>query len=74
MNTTSKLVQKKAQLAAVKEQIKKGQEKAAKLQKEIEELENYEILSLAKELNKPTSEIRTLLQELIDKKNAADGQ
>ena len=74
MNATSKREQKKAQLAAVKEQIKKGQEKAAKLQKEIAELENYEILSLAKELNKPSSEIRTLLQELIDKKNSINGQ
>ena len=74
MNTTSKLEQKKAQLAAVKERILKEQSKVAKLQKEIIELENFEILALSRELGKPSSEIRSLLQELIEKNNAADKQ
>ena len=66
-----RLEKKQAELAAAKKQLAAAQEKIARLNKEITELENFEILSLTKKLDKPSSEIRSLLQELIDKKNAA---
>jgi hypothetical protein len=66
-----RLEKKQAELETAKKQLVEVQEKIARLNKEITELENYEILALTKELDMPSSEIRSLLQELIEKKNLA---
>ena len=42
--------------------------KIKKLKEEIEELENFEILSLTKGLDMPVSELKSLIMELKEKK------
>lgn len=71
LTNTERLEKKHAELEAAKKQLTATQAKIARLNKEIAELENFEILSLSKELNKPSSEIRSLLLELIEKEKAA---
>ena len=71
LTNTERHKKKHAELEAAKKQLTTTQAKIARLKNEIAELENFEILSLSKELNKPSSEIRSLLLELIEKKKAA---
>lgn len=67
ITNAERLEKKKAELAAAKNRLAAEQSKITRLGKEIAEIENFEILALSKELNKPTAEIRSLLLELIEK-------
>jgi phage terminase Nu1 subunit (DNA packaging protein) len=69
-----RLEKKQAELAAAKKRLAAEQAKINRLGKEIAELENFEILALSKELNKPTAEIRSLLLELVEKRQSAAEQ
>lgn len=71
MTSAERLEKKRAELESAKKRLAGEQAKISRLGKEIAELENFEILSLSKELNKPSSEIRSLLLELIEKQKAA---
>ena len=64
-----KINRKQSELVAAKAQLQKIQMKIDRLNKEIAELENFEILALSKDLKKPASEIKSLLIELIEKEN-----
>lgn len=60
--------EKKAALEKANSQMAALQAKIKKLTAEIEELENFEILSLTRGLAMPTSELKSLILELKEKK------
>ena len=67
-STEERIREKKAALMKSTAQLSTLQSKIKKLTEEIEELENFEILSLTKGLAMPTSELKSLLLELKEKK------
>lgn len=71
-----RIEKKKSELEKITARIAADQAKAAKLTKEISELESFELVSLSKELNIPTAEIRSLLIEIKKKRQneMADNQ
>lgn len=66
--TEDRLKQKKEALEKAYEQLSALQTKIKKLTQEIEELETFEILSLTRGLSMPTSELKSLLLELKEKR------
>lgn len=67
-STEERIREKKATLEKANSQMAALQTKIKKLTSEIEELENFEILSLTKGLAMPTSELKSLILELKEKK------
>lgn len=67
-STEERIKEKKAALEKANSQMAALQAKIKKLTSEIEELENFEILSLTKGLAMPTSELKSLILELKEKK------
>lgn len=65
MTNAEKISKKENELKKINERIKNYQAKVEKLQKEITELENFEIQSMIKNLNMPVSEVKSLLQDLM---------
>lgn len=70
--TTERLKKKKVELEQAKKRMTETQAKITKIQKEIAELETFEILNLSKELKIPSSEIRSLIIEVVERKRAAE--
>lgn len=67
-STEERIKEKKAALEKANSQMAALQAKIKKLTAEIEELENFEILSLTRGLAMPTSELKSLILELKEKK------
>lgn len=66
--TEERIKEKKTALEKANSQMAALQAKIKKLKEEIEELENFEILSLTKGLDMPVSELKSLIMELKEKK------
>ena len=67
-STEDRIREKKAALMKGNAHLSALQSKIKKLTGEIEELENFEILSLTRGLAMPTSELKSLILELKEKK------
>ncbi len=62
-----KLERKRAELERALQQQAALQHRITELKKSIAEMETFEIVALTKELNMPTTELRSLLVELKNK-------